>query len=287
MQTTKAVIFIGRTKPNVVKECTEALCDWWEQNSKSRKKRASRTRRNTQSQNQGNRKSRCSCKDKNSEQQTDRENLVHPKVSCDCFKRQDRNDTRLRSVPGRRGSSPLGASLPEGRHLPQRTPGRGRTRSTAEATRQAETHEQNRTVLTSDAEWLKGRAANVAFGHQKHSSSVLLTSYIDKFIENTAVRVLPGAGSRLLSSSMGNAGSFSGSKAMVWACSSARNRATRRYHSHPTVASAQEVSQDIVFFRQVRSHKDALRALSRTVPGTVWEVAFSLTADIKTMLLPV
>lgn len=85
----------------------------------SRKKRASRTIRNTQSPNQGNLKSRCSCKDKNSKQQTDRENLVHPKVSSDCFKCQDRNDKRLRSVPGRRGSSPLGASLPEGRHLPK------------------------------------------------------------------------------------------------------------------------------------------------------------------------
>lgn len=87
----------------------------------SRKKRASRTIRNTQSPNQGNLKSRCSCKDKNSKQQTDRENLVHPKVSSDCFKCQDRNDKRLRSVPGRRGSSShsLGASLPEGRHLPK------------------------------------------------------------------------------------------------------------------------------------------------------------------------
>lgn len=45
------------------------------------------------------------------------ENLFHPKVSSDCFKRHDRNDKRLRSV--RRGSSPLGASLPEGRHLPK------------------------------------------------------------------------------------------------------------------------------------------------------------------------
>lgn len=126
------------------------------------------------------------------------------------------------------------------------------------------------TVLTSDPEWLRGRAASITFGHQKHSSSVLLTFYMDKSIANVAVSVLPSAGFCLLSSSMGNTGSFSGSKAIVWASSSARNRAIRILFTHPTVASAQEVSQDIVFFQQVRSHKDALHAPSRTVPGTVW-----------------
>lgn len=51
------------------------------------------------------------------------------------------------------------------------------------------------TVLTWDPEWLKGRAASITFGHQKHSSSVLSTFYMDKSIANTAVSVLPSAGS--------------------------------------------------------------------------------------------